>query len=363
MRVLFAGGGSGGHLYPGLAIARALVQAEPRAEPFFVGARRGVERHVLPTTEFPFLLLDLHPLYRTTPWENWRTVAGAGAAWRAMGALLRAERPRLVVGTGGYASGAALARAVHAGIPIVLTEQDSDPGIATRLFARWAREIYLGYGEAAARLRSRPGAWVGEIGNPIAPPPEPRPDRGAARASWGFPPAGGVVLLITGGSQGARAINEAVAGWLGGGVPDGLHVIWATGRAAYERYAHLAREGLRVEPYLAPIEQAYAATDLALTRGGALTIAELCAWGIPSILVPLPTAAADHQSANARVLAAAGAAVHVPQAELTVERLDDEVQRLARDDGARAAMAAAAAARARPHAAADIARRIAALLT
>src|SRR5712671_4993491 len=117
--VLFAGGGTGGHLYPGLAIARTLVRLDPGVEPVFVGALRGIEKTVLPSTEFPHLLLDLHPLYRTKPWENWRTIKGAVGAWRSLGALAQREQPRLVVGTGGYAAGVALAYAVAHHIPIV----------------------------------------------------------------------------------------------------------------------------------------------------------------------------------------------------------------------------------------------------
>src|ERR1043165_8654829 len=104
-RIVFAGGGTGGHLYPGLAIARALVRARPTIEPFFVGAQRGIERDVLPRTEFPHLLLDLHPLYRPAVWKNWRTVAGAVTSWRAIGRAVEQERPALIVGTGGYAAG------------------------------------------------------------------------------------------------------------------------------------------------------------------------------------------------------------------------------------------------------------------
>ena len=362
MRVWFAGGGTGGHLYPGLAIARALVRERPDVTPFFIGAQRGVERDVLPGTEFGYRLLDLHPVYRSRPWRSWRTVAGVAAAWRALGEIARADRPALVVGTGGYASGAALAWAVGHGVPLVLQEQNSFPGMTTRLFARRAREVYLGYGEAAARLRVRPAAWLGETGNPIAPPPEPRPARAAARREWGFPETGGTLVLAFGGSQGARPLNDALAGWVERGLPEGVRLIWATGRTSYERYAHLDGARVRVVPYLSPIERAYAAADLAVTRSGALTLAELCAWGIPMVLVPLPTSAAGHQAANARVLAGAGAAVYVAQAELTAQRLDAEVRRLTGDPAALAALAAGAAARGRPHAAGEIARRIARLL-
>ncbi|MGH7718169.1 MAG: glycosyltransferase, partial [Gemmatimonadaceae bacterium] len=124
MRIVLAGGGTGGHLYPGLAVARALARLEPRARPFFVGARRGIEREVLPESGFPYLLLDLHPLYRARPWQNWRTATGLIGAWRAVKRAFGEERPAAVVGLGGYASGAALAYAAVGGIPIALMEQD-----------------------------------------------------------------------------------------------------------------------------------------------------------------------------------------------------------------------------------------------
>src|SRR5437763_13931733 len=145
MRVIFAGGGTGGHLYPGLAIARALKKADSRIEPFFIGARRGIERDVLPQVGFAFELLDLHPLYRSRPWENWRTMRGALGAWRRIGAEVRSEPPACVVGTGGYASGLALAYAVAHRIPYVLQEQNTHPGITARFFSRFAAQIHLGF--------------------------------------------------------------------------------------------------------------------------------------------------------------------------------------------------------------------------
>ncbi|MDQ3697130.1 MAG: glycosyltransferase [Gemmatimonadota bacterium] len=362
MRVLFAGGGTGGHLYPGLAIARALVASERGVRPIFVGARRGIERDLLPESGFEHILLDLHPLYRAKPWLNARTARGLVSAWRTLGAIVRDERPALLVATGGYAAGAALAYAKASGIPVVLQEQNSVPGLTTRLASRFAREIYLGYGEAARWLRPRRDAWVGVTGNPIEPPPEPRPDSGATRRRWGFPDSGGRVALVFGGSQGARAINEIVAAWVARGIPEHLFVLWATGKVGYEQYAGLDSPRVRVVDYLSPIAEAYGAADLALTRAGALTAAELCAWGIPAVLVPLPTAAADHQTANARALADAGAAVLLPQRELGVERLDAEVTRLTRDGGALALMARAARDRGRPYAAEAIAKRILAII-
>ncbi|HXY31344.1 MAG TPA: UDP-N-acetylglucosamine--N-acetylmuramyl-(pentapeptide) pyrophosphoryl-undecaprenol N-acetylglucosamine transferase [Gemmatimonadaceae bacterium] len=362
MKVVFAGGGTGGHLYPGLAIARALVRLDDRIHPFFIGARRGVERDVLPKTEFPHLLLDLRPLDRRRPWLVGGTIASAMRAVADLDREWERAHPALVVGTGGYASAPILTWAWRRGVPFVLQEQNSEPGIVTRFFSRFAREVYLGYGEAKRRLTIRRGGWIGETGNPIQPPPVPRPSREEARRRWQFPEVGGMVLLVFGGSQGAKAINDAMAGWLDKDSPKGLYIIWATGRATHERFAHLERAAVRVLPYLSPIEHAYAAADLAVTRAGALTLAELCAWGIPSLLIPLPTAAADHQSANADALAASGAARVLSQSALTPASLGSTVLRLLASGDALATAAAAALARARPRAAEDIARRILTLL-
>ncbi len=357
-RVVFAGGGTGGHLYPGIAIARALVKADPSIEPFFIGAQRGIERTVLPTTEFPHLLLDLHPLYRPAVWNNWKTIRGAISAWRRIGAMVQAERPALVVGTGGYAAGIMMAYAVVHGIPMVQQAGDSLPGLTARVFSRRSREIYLNFPEAARVLKAHhPGSLV-DTGAPIEPPPLARPDRAAAREQWGFPPSGGHVLLIYGGSQGSLAINRVVAQWIEHGLPEELHVIWGTGRNTFEQFKPLESPRVRVCDYLAPISNAYAAADLALARAGAMTTAELFAWGIPAILVPLPTAAADHQTTNAVTLEQAGAAIHVPQSQLTVERLDGTVRRLLERPGEMEKLAEGAKKRARPAAAEEIASRI-----
>lgn len=358
-RVWFAGGGTGGHLYPGLAIARALRELRPDVEPFFIGAKRGIERDILPTTEFAHALLDLHPLYRAKVWNNWKTMRGAVGAWRQLGTLARQNRPSAIVGTGGYASGLALAYAVAHRIPYVLQEQNSYPGLTMRFFSRWAREVYLGYPEAQRYLERAKSSALVDTGNPIEPPPRERPSRAVARRQWGLPTTGGRVLLVFGGSQGSRAINTAVAEWLRSAArPQDLYVIWATGKGTYEEFASLAADGVVIKPYIAPMRDAYAAADLAVARAGAMGTAELCAWGIPAILVPLPTAAADHQAINARTLAAVGAAIYIPQLDFTAKRLDETLRHLLSQPDELALLAQAAASRARPNAAVEIAMRI-----
>jgi UDP-N-acetylglucosamine--N-acetylmuramyl-(pentapeptide) pyrophosphoryl-undecaprenol N-acetylglucosamine transferase len=361
VRVIFTGGGTGGHLYPALAIARALVRQRADVEPYFVGARRGVERTVLPKTEFPHLLLDLHPLYRSTPWKNWRTAAGLATSWRAITGTVGRGAPALVVSTGGYASSAMLAWAAAHRVPYVLQEQNSVAGLTVRLFSRWARAIYLAFPEAEAMLAGTARTRAVVTGNPVEPPPADRPSRQALRRAWGLPDDG-LVLLVFGGSQGSAAINALVDTWIAAGVPAGLHIIWATGPAHFDRHRARASARVVVRDYLSPIHDAYGVADFALTRAGAMTTAELCAWGIPSLLIPLPTAAADHQTANARALAAAGAARWIPERDATAARLGEEIAALAENAALRRNLSDGALARARPDAARDIATRIAAFL-
>jgi UDP-N-acetylglucosamine--N-acetylmuramyl-(pentapeptide) pyrophosphoryl-undecaprenol N-acetylglucosamine transferase len=361
-RIVFAGGGTGGHLYPGLAIARAVVAARPSVEPFFIGAQRGIERDVLPKAEFPHVLLDLHPFYRPAIWKNWRTVAGAVTAWREIGELMRREPPAVIVGTGGYAAALTLAYGVVHRLPMVQQIGDVVPGLTARGFSRWTREAYLNFPEAARVLRAHHEGSLIDTGMPIEPPPLPRPDRRAARLRWGFPEEGGSVLLVYCGSQGSLAVNRVVADWVERGLPEDLYLLWTTGRGTYADFKHLESPRVRVRDYQSPASDAYAATDLALARAGATTTAELLAWGIPALLVPLPTAAADHQTTNAVALEQAGAAIHLSQATFTAQRLDETIRRLLADHSALDRLVAGAAARARPNAAAEIARRILAVV-
>jgi UDP-N-acetylglucosamine--N-acetylmuramyl-(pentapeptide) pyrophosphoryl-undecaprenol N-acetylglucosamine transferase len=357
MRVFFAGGGTGGHLYPGLAIARALRQADPRIEPFFIGAKRGIEKDVLPQAGFAFELLDLHPLYRSRPWENWKTLRGAVGAWRRIAGEVRSEPPSCVVGTGGYASGLALAYASVHHVPFVLQEQNTHPGITARFFSRYAAQVHLGFPEARRYLSPSKHTQIFDTGNPIEPPPPDAQSKAAGRTKWGFP-AEGKVMLVYGGSQGSQAMNDVVARWIDKGLPRDLYVIWATGKANYDKLAHYGNTKVKVRAYIAPISEAYRAADFALSRGGAMATAELCAWGIPAIVVPLPTAAADHQTANAKALSAAGAAEMIRQSSLTVDSLAAAVDGMLRDPAKLTLMREKALGRARPTAAADIAREI-----
>ena len=362
--VVFAGGGTGGHLYPALNIGAALRELRPEIQTVFVGARRGVEARVLPEKGVDHRLLPLEPIRRDRVWENWRLVPAMSRSVWGLTRLTLELRPALVVGTGGYASGPACGWAVATGIPIALQEQNSFPGLTTRWLSRFARQVHLGFPEAERHLRPGKRTEILEHGNPIQ-PPDTGVDRQAARSFFGLEPES-TVLLVVGGSQGARAINQALSGALervAAGEserPQSLEILWATGPknfdAVRERLDPLGVDDwVHTVGYINEMPKALASADVAISRAGAMGTAELLAWGIPSILVPLPTAAADHQSHNARALDEFGAAIALPESEASPERLWRDVVALAGDDQRRDRMAERARERARP----DAARRIA----
>ena len=370
-RVLFAGGGTGGHLYPALALAAAFQERDPDTEVFFIGARRGIESRVLPDRRVPHVLLPLEPIRRSRPWENWRLVPALARTGMGLRRAFNAFKPDLVIGTGGYASGPVVGWAVLNGIPTALQEQNSYPGFTTRLLASRARQIHLAFPEARQHLKPGKATQVFEHGNPIR-PPDPSADRAQARRKFGL--GDGTVALVVGGSQGSRALNEALLADFRGVAanrlsarPAGMEILWATGPSHYDgiigRLGELGLgEWVHAVPYIEDMPSALASADLAVSRAGAMASAELCAWGIPSILVPLPTAAANHQHFNALALSEAGAAVMVPEAELGSGRLWSELTALAGDRPRRELVAARALERGHPHAAAEIVASLAELL-
>ena len=367
--VVFSGGGTGGHLYPALAIADALRDLRPDARVVFVGARRGLEARILPSRGEEHLLLPVHGYDRSSLWSNWRVLTGLVVGFFRVARLFTRIRPDVVVVTGGYAGAAAGIGAGLMGVPLILQEQNSLPGMVTGLLTRWANRVHVAFPEAIERL---PGASrrVRLSGNPVR--RLSATSREDARRAFGVPSDVSLTLVV-GGSQGSVALNgcmvELVEAILAGEieVPETLHFLWATGLKHFDGVTTSlersgAPESIHVVPYLEDMPSALAAADLAVSRAGAMATAELLSQGLPAVLVPLPTAAEGHQMHNARALADAGTAVMVPQSELTAEVLASELKRLIADAKALARMRRRALDRAQPDAGRQIAADIASFL-
>jgi UDP-N-acetylglucosamine--N-acetylmuramyl-(pentapeptide) pyrophosphoryl-undecaprenol N-acetylglucosamine transferase len=343
--LLIAGGGTGGHLFPGIAVARELMGRVPGAMVTFVGTAAGIEARVIPREGLTLETIRSAGLKGKSPVALLRGLLliplSALDAWQ----VISRRHPSVVIGVGGYSSGPVVAMAALRGVPTLLMEQNATPGLTNRLLSRIVRTAAVTYEESLATFGSK--AFV--AGNPV------RPEFFAA---GGAPAAAGgrTRVLVFGGSQGAHAINVAMAEAapaLAAAAP-GVDVTHQTGERdlAMVREAYAAA-GLaaRVEPFLYEMDREMRAADVIVCRAGATTLAELTAAGRAAILIPLPTATDDHQRKNADALVRQGAARMVDQKELTGARLAEELLTLARDGVARERMAAAARAMARPDAA------------
>jgi UDP-N-acetylglucosamine--N-acetylmuramyl-(pentapeptide) pyrophosphoryl-undecaprenol N-acetylglucosamine transferase len=352
VRVLIAGGGTGGHLYPGIALAREIQRRDPAASITFVGTAAGVEARVVPREGFPLALIRVAGLKGKSRLARLQGAAllplAALDAWR----VISRHRPQVVVGVGGFASGPVLMLAALRRYPTLVLEQNAMPGLTNRLLARVVRAAAVSFDAA---LPYFPGTGV-VTGNPVRPEffreEHRRDDRSDA-------PHDAARVLIVGGSQGAHAINVAMVEAAARLVAAGrLAVTHQTG----ERDVELVRAGYRraglearVEAFLFEMDREMTDADLVVCRAGATTIAELAAARRPAIFVPLPTATDDHQRKNAEVVARAGGGLVIDERALTGARLADEILALVNDPARRASMRAAIGSLARPDAAARIA--------
>ena len=318
MRVLIAGGGTGGHVIPALAVAREL-KARYSAEVLFVGTARGMENRLVPQAGFPLELVQVGALKNVSLATRLRTLFDLPRAVLQARRIIRRFRPDVVVGVGGYASGPAMAAAILGRIPTLAFEPNLVPGFANRVVGRWVSAGAVHFEQTRGYFRN---ARV--VGVPV------RPEFfNVSVSTQSHPPT----LLVFGGSQGAHAINQVVPAAISavrGRLPD-LRVIHQTGERDYrDVQAAYSRAGVpaEVSAFIDGMPQAFAQADLLVCRSGASTVAEVTAAGKPAIFVPFPRAADDHQRRNAEAIAEAGAAVLIPESELTPERLAKTVTEL-----------------------------------
>jgi UDP-N-acetylglucosamine--N-acetylmuramyl-(pentapeptide) pyrophosphoryl-undecaprenol N-acetylglucosamine transferase len=356
MRLLIAGGGTGGHLYPGMAVAEEVVRRGGQV--LFVGTSRGLEARAVPAAGYPLELLEVSGLKRMGVIATLRGLFRLPKAFLLSLSILRRFRPDVVLGVGGYASGPMVLAAALWRYPTAIQEQNSVPGITNRVLSRLVRVVLVAFEEAR---RSFPAAKIETVGNPVRSKLVATLTAGASNDEQNAAPG----ILVVGGSQGARAVNDLVMAAVevlakNGPMPAIVH---QTGPSDLDRCKERYRvlcvlDRVEARPFIDDMATEYHRASLVVARAGALTLAELAIAGRPAILIPLPTAADDHQNKNAAHFAQAGAAIVLNQQTVTGAALAQLLGDLLADLGRRQAMATAVRGLARPKAAAAIVDRL-----
>jgi UDP-N-acetylglucosamine--N-acetylmuramyl-(pentapeptide) pyrophosphoryl-undecaprenol N-acetylglucosamine transferase len=353
LRLMFAGGGTGGHLYPALAIADELRRRHEDAVIVFIGTAGKIESRVVPERGYPFFTIWISGFRRRISAATALFPLKLAVALVQSALLVFRRKPDVVIGTGGYVCGPVVAAAQILGRRTLLQEQNSVPGATTRLLARRADEVHVAYGRTAERLPRKDNVHL--TGNPTAENLGTVSRADGARY-FGLDPAK-TTLLVFGGSRGAATINAALGPIAGRLAREGMQIVWQTGDEGFEELRR-ACEGLtgsvKLYRFIDRMAYAYAACDLAVCRSGASSLAELAVAGVPSILIPYPYAAADHQTENAKAMVEAGAGMLIADANAAA-LLPEALSALLRDSARLKVMGTAARLLGRPGAASVLA--------
>ncbi len=348
--LMIGGGGTGGHIYPAIAIAREYLSRDATRRAVFVGTERGLEKQIVPKAGFPLEFIDVGGLKGKGGLDLVRNILrvpkGFVQAWRLIGK----HQPTVVLGVGGYSSGPVLVAAKLRGVPTIIHDANAFPGLANRMVAPFVTAVAVAFEEALPRLKRKDGVVTG---NPI---------RNEFFTATRKEPASGIQqrVLIFGGSQGSRILNDTMTGALLflARLKDRLEIVHQTGPGELEKvqtaYQQSAFLSARVVPYLDPIVDEMVAADLVISRAGAMTIGELSAIGRGAILVPFAAATNNHQELNARVVERAGGATVITEAELSPERLAGAIAEILSDPARAARMGKSAKALALPEATKNI---------
>jgi len=347
---IISGGGTGGHIFPALSIASELKRRHPEATIHFVGARGKMEMQRVPAAGFEITGVPIAGINRQKPWKSWSVPFKLVYALWLCRSVMKKFQPAVVIGTGGYASGPALYMAQKMGIPTLVQEQNSYAGVTNVKLGDGAKLICTAYPNAQ---RFFPGSKVRLTGNPVREAfTEALPEAKASKSSLGFDPEK-PLLLILGGSLGARAINVHIDKSLEALKAQGWQIMWQCGKLYEKEYIGRTGKGVVVSAFIDDMAKAYAAADAIVSRAGAGTLSELCLIGKPALLVPSPNVAEDHQTHNAKALSEKGAAVLIPETELD-QRFTVELEALLRNDKRGTLMGARIKSLALPRATADI---------
>lgn len=314
MKFILSGGGTGGHIYPAIAIADELKRRFPNAEFLFVGAKERMEMQKVPEAGYPIEGLWISGIQRKLSWDNLAfPLKLVSSLWKAQ-KIIKKFRPNAVIGTGGYASAPILKMAQILGIPYFIQEQNSFAGVTNKWVASKAHKIFVAYDRME---RFFPKEKICITGNPVRQDLLQIPSEKNQALDLFSLKENTKTLLILGGSLGARAINELVENHLDLFKKLGIQVLWQCGKFYYETYKKYNNETIRVVPFIKEMNQAYALSDVIISRAGASSVSELCIVGKPVIFVPSPNVAEDHQTKNAQSIAQHKAAILLKENEIS----------------------------------------------
>lgn len=361
MRIILAGGGTGGHIYPAITIAREFMRRDPQTEILFIGGKRGLEAELVPKEGFRLITLQLEGIPRRISLKVFKSLGLAGKGIGETYKIMKKFRPDLVIGTGGYVCGPAVMTAFLMGIPTAIQEQNAFPGLTNRLLGKVVKRVFLAYSEAGKYFNAKK---VRVLGNPIRTAEFLEVSRSASERNMGIQPDR-LNLLVFGGSQSARRINQCLLDVLAKILREfsNLQIIMMTGLKDYESMQAKVKEldiqsnhraRIFLTPYFYKIADAYSVSDLILARAGAISLAEITCFGIPALLVPYPFATNNHQEFNARVLEKENAAQVLLEKDLTPETLWNHLTVLLKDADKRRKMASASKSLGKPTATEDI---------
>ena len=340
MRLLVSGGGTGGHIYPALALIEALKKQDPHAEVLYVGTDRGLETRIVPAAGIELKTLHIQGFKRSLSLENLKTVYLFLKSVRESKKIIKEFKPDAVIGTGGYVCGAVVYAAAKLKIPTMIHEQNSVAGVTNKFLSRYVDKVGICFDDAKQAF---PAAKVVMTGNPRAQQVSQMQATGRLVSEYGLR-ADKKKVLIFGGSQGAPKINEATLAALKDFAKGDYQVLFVTGQKRYDaiiadQRAKALPENVFIKPYIADMPAILPELDLIVGRAGATSLAEITALGIPSILIPSPYVTADHQTKNAQSLVTKEAAVMIKENDLTGASLAKAVDGLLKDDAKREKMA------------------------
>jgi UDP-N-acetylglucosamine--N-acetylmuramyl-(pentapeptide) pyrophosphoryl-undecaprenol N-acetylglucosamine transferase len=366
-KIVIAGGGTGGHIYPAIGIAQALQRLDTTVDIVFIGGSDKLESTLVPQHGFRFLPISVAGLPRRL------TLQWLPAIWKAVHGLLQSLRymkelkPDVVIGTGGYVSGPVLLAGLLCKIPIAIQEQNASVGLTNGILARWADVAYLAMESVRENNSFRRTTRIEITGNPIRPAIAAFPRREETYRRFGLHPERKTIFVM-GGSQGAHAINEAIVAALPHltEYADQIQIVHQTGAMEVEKVQNAydqtlaSHEGFLycVKPFFDTVEEIYSIADVMVCRAGGMTIAEVTACGIPAIFIPLPSQTGNNQVLNAHTVAEEGAAVVLEQGTFTVEILVKNLTNMILDENTHERMVTASQALGKPHASDDIAKSI-----